>query len=399
MNLTSEVTDKMTIGQFMKEADFFERSQEYMDLIKESYEVELMERYCECQQFIMENADSIDDDIMAELMTESKDANKNLPKVIEQKKSGIWSKIKAAVKKIITAIVTLFSRLVSFWKNGKELEALRQEAKNIKIERDFLKEDLEEASKKIESILRGKNHAVSNLRGRLAEKDAEIKEVKSNNSNMLKIISGKEAEIDRLHSMFKGVNPGLYRELKEVEMMIAERVDVYLPMNISEIDEYTKEVSNVVESYKVIRGQRGGNGDLHRKHARVIKNTLTKLKASRNKMVKTTIDGAWLEDVYKSLQTSREKILRDMDEISATFASGIDTPNNIDSSKDAAVHGTRVSADENYREIQYNLTGLLNEWVSLANESLKTMKELMDNRTHNLNMEAQILAEIKGLAA
>lgn len=399
MRLTSESTDKITIGQFMEEATFFERSQEYMDLIKESYEVELMERYCECQEFIMENADSIDDEIKAELMTEAAGGELAVQPAmlatVEKKKSGIWAKIKSAVKKIITAIVTLFSRLVKFWKNGDELEALRAvakqidtENKNLKADKQFAKEDLDEAAKKIESLLHSKAQADETI-----SKQAD--EIES-----LKIVGArKDAEIARVHKMFSGVNPGLYKELQRVEMAIAESIDVYMPQNVSEIDDYTKEVAGVVESYKVIRGKYAGNANLHKKHARNIAATLERLRGSKNKMVKLTVTGNWLEEVYKGLSANKERIQKGMDEITATFNNAQDTTNNMDSSKSNVVHKIRVDADHNYMEVQRNLTMLLNEWIYLANTSLKSMKELMDIRSHNLKVEAQILAEIKRIAA
>lgn len=392
MRLTSESTDKITIGQFMEEATFFERSQEYMDLIKESYEVELMERYCECQEFIMENADSIADEIKAELMTEAAGTElavqNTMLATVEKKKSGIWAKIKSAVKKIITAIVTLFSRLVKFWKNAEELEALRAAAKHIDIEKQFVKEDLDEAAKKIESLLHSKAQADKTI-----SKQAD--EIES-----LKIVGArKDSEIARVHKMFNGVNPGLYKELQRVEMAIAESIDVYMPQNVSEIDDYTKEVAGVVESYKVIRGKYAGNANLHKKHARNIAATLDRLRGSKNKMVKLTVTGNWLEEVYKGLSDNKERIQKGMDEITATFNDAQDTTNNMDSSKSNVVRKIRVDADHNYMEVQRNLTMLLNEWIYLANTSLKSMKELMDIRSHNLKVEAQILSEIKRAAA
>lgn len=399
MRLTSESADKITIGQFMEEATFFERSQEYMDLIKESYEVELMERYCECQEFIMENADSIGDEIKAELMTEAAgDALALQPTMlatVEKKKSGIWAKIKSAVKKIITAVVTLFSRLVKFWKNGDELEALRAvakqintENKNLKAENEFAKEDLDAANKKIESLL----HSNAQANETIGKQEDEIKN--------LKIVGArKDEDIARVHKMFKGVNSALYKELQQVEMAIAESIDVYMPQNVSEIDDYTKEVAGVVESYKVIRGKYAGNANLHKKHARNIAATLNKLRASKNQMAKVTISASWLEEVYKGLSANKERIQKGMDEITATFNDAQDTTNRIDSSKSNTVHKIRVDADHNYMEVQRNLTMLLNEWIYLANTSLKSMKELMDIRSHNLKMEAQILAEIKRIAA
>lgn len=406
MRLTSESTDKITIGQFMEEATFFERSQEYMDLIKESYEVELMERYCECQEFIMENADSIDDEIKAELMTEAAGGELAVQPAmlatVEKKKSGIWAKIKSAVKKIITAIVTLFSRLVKFWKNGDELEALRAvakqidtENKNLKADKQFAKEDLDEAAKKIESLLHSKAQADETIskQGKTISKQAD--EIKN-----LKIVGAqKDAEIARVHKMFKGVNPGLYKELQQVEMAIAESIDVYMPQSVSEIDDYTKEVASVVESYKVIRGKYAGNANLHKKHARNIAATLNKLRASKNQMAKVTISGSWLEEVYKGLSANKERIQKGMDEITATFNDAQDTTNRMDTSKSNTVHKIRVDADHNYMEVQRNLTMLLNEWIYLANTSLKSMKELMDIRSHNLKMEAQILSEIKKAVA
>lgn len=392
MSLTSEATTSMTLGQFMEEAELFTVSKEYFDMMKESSEVCLLEQYLACQEYLLENSDDISDDTKASLITESADNIDQIYESAEEKKSGLWSKIKAGFMKVVNAIITFFSRLVNFWKNGKELEKLRAKAKFIE---KVSEEKSEQVAKHIQEILRGKQHAVDNLRAKVKEKDDKIANLKDH----ITIISAtKDAEIARVHKMFKGVNPELYRELQEVEKAIAEEITVRMPRPTGEIDDYTAEVAKAIDSYKVIRGAYAGNKNTHLKHARVISDLLKKLKASRNEVVTKTINPAWLEETYRSLVASKEKITAAMSDITDSFNSAHDTKDRIDTTKNEKIHGIRTSADANFMELQRNLTGLLNEWIYLANSSIKSMKELIDIRNHNIGIEHQILDDIRRAA-
>lgn len=388
MSLTNESTNlNLTLGQFMEEAEMFERSKEYFDMLKESSEIELLERYLECQDYIMESMD--DGDSTAGLITESTDNMDQIFESLELKKTALWSKVVSGVKKVINAIVTLFSRLLNFWKNGKEVERLREEAKAI----EKINEDkMEAVAQNIRKILRGKQHAVDNLRDKIKEKDAEI--------GQIRIVSAqKDAEIARVHKMFKGVDADLYRELVKVENAISEEIVVDMPKCVSEIHYFTKEISDVCKAYKEMRTKYAGNSQFHVKRARDIADLLKKAKASRNVVVRKTINPAWIEETYNSLVQSRDKIMADIDGILGKFNDAQSTTDKTDTSKKTSIKSIRSDASDNFLELQRNITMLLNEWVYLANNSIKTIKEIMDIRSHNIKIEHSILSDIKKSAA
>lgn len=386
MSLTNESTN-ITLGQFLEEAEMFERSREYFDMLKESSEIELLERYLECQDYIMESLD--DSNSTDGLITESTDNMDQIFESLETKKTALWGKVVSGVKKVINAVVTLFSRLLNFWKNGKELDHLKAEAKTItKINEDRM----EATADHIRKILRGKQHAVDNLRDKVKEKDAEIAQ--------LRIVSAKkDAEIARVHKMFKGVDANLYRELVAVENSISDEIVVDMPKCVSEIHYFTKEISDVCQAYKEMRTKYAGNSQFHVKRARDIADLLKKAKASRNVVVRKTINPAWIEETYKSLVQSRDRIMVAIDGITGKFNDANATEDKSDTSKKTAIKSIRSDASDNFLELQRNITMLLNEWVYLANNSIKTIKEIMDIRSNNIRIEQQILADIKKSAA
>lgn len=443
MSISTTVDNNLTIGDLLAESQMFEMSKEYFSIIKEASEIELLERFCDCQEFITENA-GIPSELKSMLITEagsdmvpagssemtsagksdmtSSESNPVVQK-LEKKKSGFFSRIAAGFMKILNALVSLWGRFIKFWTSGKEIARLRGEAKMIQRAADY---DLAEAADKLEAAfntikskdgeisrkdeaLNRKDRDIARKEGELKSKDRELKrkdeelkrkdwDIKSKHNEIgkLKVIScQKDAEISRVNAFFKGVNPGLYREIQQIERMISEEVLVEIPATVSEIDDFTKEAAAAIESFKVIRTKVGGNGNLHHKHAKKISDILTRVRESRNKMNRVTITQIYLDDSYKSLQKSRDSLAESIAEINKSFNVAQDYPNNMSTTKKSDVLGMRLSADANFMEIQRNLGGLLNEMMYLVNTSITTIKEIMDTRSHNLKMQATVLDEIR----
>ena len=90
-----------TIRDFITECECYEYSQEHYDLMKEAYEIDLMERYIANQAFVLENADMINTEegytFTEGMFVESSsiDANQTvaLMEATEEKKQGFVKKI------------------------------------------------------------------------------------------------------------------------------------------------------------------------------------------------------------------------------------------------------------------------------------------------------------------
>ena len=110
-----------TFRDFMTECECYEYSQENYNLMKEAYEIDLMEQYLKNQAFALENADVINTEdgytftegMFVEASGIDMEKNNLLLEEVEQKKAGFFKKIWEGFKKVISKIISFFKRLVT----------------------------------------------------------------------------------------------------------------------------------------------------------------------------------------------------------------------------------------------------------------------------------------------
>jgi hypothetical protein len=113
----SAETEKMKIGDFVKECELFPYSKENFDLIKEASELYLMEQYIESHRFRLENSEMIEE--YEGFLTEGflfefvdKKQINPLKEQFSEKSKSFGNKIKALWDKIVRVIKAAFSALL-----------------------------------------------------------------------------------------------------------------------------------------------------------------------------------------------------------------------------------------------------------------------------------------------
>ena len=128
-----------TYGELILEYENFEHSKEHFDLMKECYEIQLMEQYVESQNFLVENMTEIreeykefDESFFVEAADE--ETAKSVSKAASEKKDGffkkMWSKIVAAWSKVKGFFVRIFAK---FKKNNDNLEKVNEKLEGVSV--------------------------------------------------------------------------------------------------------------------------------------------------------------------------------------------------------------------------------------------------------------------------
>lgn len=101
-----------TIGELLVQLESYQYSSEYMEIMKESYELSLMEAMVNSDAYIKENADDIPDKSL--YFGESGNVNDDFLYMLESKQESllkrVWEKIKAFFRWIKGAFMKLFSK-------------------------------------------------------------------------------------------------------------------------------------------------------------------------------------------------------------------------------------------------------------------------------------------------
>ena len=103
----------MTFKDFIYECENYEYSNEYYVIMKESAEISLMENYIANQEYLKESV--IPDSISEGYFSESVDNDRiqQIMEAAEEKKEGLWNKIKTAIVKAWGVVVNFFKKLFS----------------------------------------------------------------------------------------------------------------------------------------------------------------------------------------------------------------------------------------------------------------------------------------------
>ena len=100
-----------TFADFIYECENYEHSAEYSDILKESSELALMERYLDNQEFMACHpiSESVSEGYFAEAADEDK--IQQIMEAAEAKKNSIWTKAKNAVIRAWKVVVNFFKKL------------------------------------------------------------------------------------------------------------------------------------------------------------------------------------------------------------------------------------------------------------------------------------------------
>lgn len=104
----------MTFNDFMLECELYPYSNEYFELMKESSELELMEKYLENQKFVRNNSKIINSgNFMEGYFSESIDTGNitALTEAAAEKAKGLLSKIGNMIKKLLGPIINFFKKI------------------------------------------------------------------------------------------------------------------------------------------------------------------------------------------------------------------------------------------------------------------------------------------------
>lgn len=139
MSIAVESTEKkMTIAEFIKEAELFPYSRENFDTMKEASEIDLMAHYIESQQFMSDNTEylaesaEIVEGYLFEAMSEEEMTK--FEESFGEKMKGFGSKVATIAKSVWTAIINFFRKLGSGCKSlAEKATKLTDKFKNTKL--------------------------------------------------------------------------------------------------------------------------------------------------------------------------------------------------------------------------------------------------------------------------
>lgn len=105
---------EMTLRDFVTEAEVFQHSKTYYDMIKEAGEIELMAIYIEADQFISENPELLTEQVeMVSTMFGEATTTEDKASQVDAVKKSFGSKVKSALLKVLSFIMKPFKAL---WK-------------------------------------------------------------------------------------------------------------------------------------------------------------------------------------------------------------------------------------------------------------------------------------------
>lgn len=197
-------------------------------------------------------------------------------------------------------------------------------------------------------------------------------------------------------------------------MMIAEDVTVKVADPTYQIDDFMREVANVLGAYKDIKNAGKLGVDRQAKNAQAIENLLTKIKNSENRIVTKTINSTYLEDVYRGMVESKKKIDADIAALNKMEAEGKGYKDTISGDMKRATkyaqngntnkaeefrqkYEVRSSGANKYNEMWVSLHKLLDEFMKVANNAISELKGFIDARQNNIRMFEHIVSEIRGV--
>ena len=120
------MANTMTLGEYFKEAEAYEYSKEYFDIIKETTELDLIALYLENYDYMQERIEYGEEIHESAMFTEA----------TEEVKKGFFKRIWDGILKILKALVKPFMALYTFLKNifiNKEAEEKKRIAKAEKL--------------------------------------------------------------------------------------------------------------------------------------------------------------------------------------------------------------------------------------------------------------------------
>jgi RNase H-fold protein (predicted Holliday junction resolvase) len=369
--------ETLTLGQFMTESTNFQYSNSFYEMIKESSELALMEMYADTSAYLVENAEEVAQLNGVAFMTEAADATKSedLTKKINAKKSGLMGKIGSAFKHAWKAIVAFFGRIKNVFTNtqGKQIADLNNKITQVLKEKKFTEEMMQKKWK--------------SAQGRIREL---VEQMHSDEKTIMVLKADKasaESQVAALNKQFKGIDPGLYRELKKVEVFLSESYTIRAPKIVSSIDSMSERISKVVSTYKA---SKSGNSSLSPlKAAREVASLLHDIKESRVQYEDIRVSTVWINEVYESVKKSYEESSAEFDAMLATIGDASDTP--TAASDSTVTTKIRQSTNKNFGEFSRNLTYLLAEYKGASAEVIRLLGTHIEKRSAAIRLEAELL--------
>ena len=141
----------MTINDVLTQYEYFEYSREYLDLLKESYEIQFMEKYLEAQTFADDFSTYYSENTTTSLSgyiletTSNQTTTKSTSDKLNEKKEGFIRKILNLFKKMIDTLVTFFKRIIAKFRK-KDTDDIEDDLS--KVSDEIAKEFTEKATEK-----------------------------------------------------------------------------------------------------------------------------------------------------------------------------------------------------------------------------------------------------------
>lgn len=146
----------MTINDILTQYEYFEYSREYLDLLKESYEIQFMEKYLEAQTFANDFSTYYPESTIASLSGYIVEASSNQTTTtstndkLNEKKEGFIRKVLNLFKKMIDTVVTFFKRIIDKFRK-KSTNDIEDDLS--KVSDDIAKEAAEKAVDGLDEVL------------------------------------------------------------------------------------------------------------------------------------------------------------------------------------------------------------------------------------------------------
>ena len=130
---------KMTIADFVKEAEVYTYTKEHFNMMKEATEIDLMAHFIESQEFMSDNADYLAEstDLFVEgflFEAMGEDEMTKFEENFSEKMKGFGTKVASLAKTIYTAIINFFKKLGGGCKTlGEKATKITDKFKSVKL--------------------------------------------------------------------------------------------------------------------------------------------------------------------------------------------------------------------------------------------------------------------------
>jgi len=155
-----------TVHEYIKEVEKYPYTKEYFNLVKECYELEMMEMYLDSQAYMLENENTIDDETRKIMLVESTELDDSFMESLESKLNAVLRGIKKIASKMYDAVLALYDKIVS------------------KITRERIKKDMAKAEKLMRDEKKMFNSFTPAQRTQAAKDIAELREKLSGASSI-----------------------------------------------------------------------------------------------------------------------------------------------------------------------------------------------------------------------